>query len=112
MDANSSSRTPALLAHLLGIFFWFVPSLVVWLISKNDPEKSFACGQAKEALNFQITLTLVAFICGIVAALVPVVGKVIGPVLGVVNIVFCIMAALAANKGTEYRYPVSLRLIK
>ncbi|MHC5101233.1 MAG: DUF4870 domain-containing protein [Planctomycetota bacterium] len=28
------------------------------------------------------------------------------------NLIFCILACVAASKGEDYRYPVSLRLVK
>jgi uncharacterized Tic20 family protein len=40
------------------------------------------------------------------------IGVVLLPVVAVANLVFCIMACIAANKGEPYRYPVCLRLIK
>ena len=33
------------------------------------------------------------------------------PVIWIGNLVFCILAGVAANKGENYRYPVTLRLI-
>ena len=33
-------------------------------------------------------------------------------VLGVVDLIFSILAAVAANKGEEYKYPFSLELVK
>ena len=105
-------RTLALIAHLLGIVTVFVGPLIVWLISKDDSDKSFVIDQAKEALNFQITITLgyvVAFIllgvsCGFLF---------FAPALvGVVSLVFSILGGLKANEGEAYRYPYTLRLIK
>ena len=34
------------------------------------------------------------------------------PVVGIVTLVFCIIAALAANKGEAYHYPFTARLVK
>jgi uncharacterized Tic20 family protein len=99
--------TMAMLAHLLGIFFGFVPSLVIWLIKKD--ESSFATAQAKEALNFQITLIIgwaIAFALTFIL-----IGAFLFPVLWILNLVFCIIAAVAASKGQAYRYPFALRLI-
>jgi uncharacterized protein len=111
-SAPQDQRTLALIAHLLGIITWFVGPLIIWLISKDDSNKGFVADQAKEALNFQIAITLgyiVAFIiagvsCGFLFFL---------PLLvGVVNLVFCILGGLKANEGEAYRYPYTLRLIK
>ena len=32
--------------------------------------------------------------------------------LSILNIVFCIIAGIAANKGETYRYPFAIRLVK
>ena len=57
-DAPADQRTMALAAHLLGIFTWFIGALIIWLINKDDASKAFVTDQAKEALNFQITVTI------------------------------------------------------
>ena len=62
-DAPADQRTMALAAHLLGIFTWFIGPLIIWLINKDDASKAFVTDQAKEALNFQITITIAMLIC-------------------------------------------------
>jgi uncharacterized Tic20 family protein len=99
--------TMALLAHLLGIFFGFIPSLVIWLIKKDD--SPFVSLEAKEALNFQITLIIgyaIAFALTFV-----IIGAFLFPLLWILNVVFCIIAAVSSSKGQAYRYPFALRLI-
>jgi uncharacterized protein len=105
-------RTLALIAHLLGIVTWFVGPLIVWLISKDDASKGFVTDQAKEALNFQITLSIayvVAFILTVISLgllfFVP-------TLVWIANLVFCILGGLKANNGETYRYPFAIRLIK
>jgi uncharacterized Tic20 family protein len=105
-EANKDARMFAMLAHLLAIFTCFVGPLVIWLIKKD--EQPFVEEQGKEALNFQITVA----IAYVVATLLPIAGCFLAPAVWVVNLIFCIMACVAANKGEHYRYPVSLRLIK
>ncbi|MFF1531292.1 DUF4870 domain-containing protein [Cellulomonas sp. NPDC058312] len=103
-------RTWALLSHLGGILFGFVPSLVVWLVFKGRGQ--FLEDQAKEALNFQIALTIAYVAASILTA---VTFGFASPLLFVVwgaGIVFAILAAVAVNKGEWYRYPVTLRLVK
>ena len=97
----------AMLAHLLVIFFGFVPSLVIWLIKKED--SAFVSQEAKEALNFQITLMIGFFIAGALSVIL--IGIFLFPVLWILDVVFCIMGAVAVSKGQGYRYPFALRLI-
>ena len=109
-NAPQDQRTMTLLAHILGILTGFICSLVIWLINKDNPEKSFVTDQAKEALNFQITLIIAYFISGILTLVL--IGFLLMAAIGIANLVLCIMAAMKANNGEAYRYPFTLRLIK
>lgn len=111
MNAESISqdeKTMALLAHLGGIFFGFIPSLVIWLIKKDS--SPFIADQAKEALNFQITL-MFGFIISFILIFI-VIGIFLIWALAIANLVLCIVAGIKANGGEEYRYPFAIRLIK
>jgi len=107
-QVSGDERTMAILAHLLGIFFSFVAPLVIWLIKKDESE--FVDYHGKEALNFQLTMLIVY----VVGAILPTIRieQCITLAVGVVIIIFSIMAAVAANKGEYYRYPISIRFIK
>jgi uncharacterized Tic20 family protein len=107
---TSDERTMAMLAHLLGIFTWFLGALIIWLIKKD--QSAFVNDQGKEALNFQITLGIAYVAMGIVTCLTLGIGVILAPVIGIVAIVFMIIAAIAANKGERYRYPICIRLMK
>ena len=107
----------ALISHLSGLigiaaagWVGFVGPLVVYLMKKDS--SAFVESQAKEALNFQITMLLLSAICAIVTAascgfLFPVVF--LPPLL---QLIFGIIAALAVRDGKPYRYPYTLRLIR
>jgi len=126
-EVPQDQRTPAMLAHILGIFTGFIGSLIIWLINKDNQNKSFVIDQAKEALNFQLTLLLAGIALGIIGGILGfIVGLVLGPLaivvvglvwllaiaIGIGNLIFCILAAMKANNGEAYRYPFALRLIK
>lgn len=104
---NQDERNFAMFAHLLGVVTSFVGALVIWLIKKD--ESAFVGQEAKEALNFQITLLIGHVIAG--ALMFIAIGFLLFPLLWVVNIVFSIMGAMAASKGQGYRYPFALRLV-
>lgn len=98
----------AMLAHLLGIFTGFIGALIIWLMKKDS--SAFVAEQAKEALNFQITMAI-----GWVAAMIlsaVLIGALLFPVLLVANLVLCILGAIAASKSTSYRYPFAIRLLQ
>jgi uncharacterized Tic20 family protein len=105
---TQDDKTMALLAHLGGIFFGFIPSLVIWLIKKDS--SAFVADQAKEALNFQITMVF-GFILSVILIFI-VIGIFMIWALAIANLVLCIVAGIKANSGEEYRYPFAIRLIK
>jgi uncharacterized Tic20 family protein len=107
-EASKDARTFAMLAHLLAIFTSFLGPLVIWLVKKD--EHSFVDEQGKEALNFQITVAIAYIVAGLLSFLC--IGFLLFPAVWVVNLIFCIMACVAVNKGEHYRYPVSIRFIK
>ncbi len=107
---SSDDRTMAMLSHLGAILFWFLAPLIFWLINKDKPEKAFVTDQAKESLNFQITVFIA--ICVSVLLSIVVIGLILLPIIGIANLVLCIVAGLKANEGIAYRYPFTLRLIK
>ena len=108
--ASQDDRTMAMIGHLSGIVAGFIGPLIIWLINKDDSSKSFVTDQAKEALNFQITITIAMLIC--IVLMIVIIGGLLAPIVGLLNVIFCIIAAVKANNGEAYRYPFALRLIK
>ena len=100
----------AMLAHLLGIFTWFIGALIIWLMKKDQSE--FINDQAKEALNFQLTIGIGYVAMMVLTCLTLGLAALLWPVIGIVALIFCIIACIAANKGERYRYPFAIRLIK
>ncbi len=103
----SDARMWAMLSHLGGIFFSFIAPLVVYLIYKD--RDAFVRDQSAEALNFQITLAI-GYLVSIVLAFV-LIGFLLMFVLAIGGLVLMILAAVAANRGERYRYPLTLRLV-
>ena len=98
----------AMLCHLLAIFTGSIAPLIIWMIKKN--EDSFVDHNGKEALNFQITVLIAVIVAWLLCFIC--VGFVLLPAVGIADLIFSIMAAIKANSGEMYRYPVSIRLIK
>lgn len=103
-----------MLCHLSALSGFIIPfgsligPLVVWQIKKN--QYPIVDDQGKEALNFQITITLAAIVSAILIVLL--VGIFLLIAVGIASLVFTIIAAIKANSGETYRYPFCLRLIK
>ena len=104
---SSSDKVAAMAVHIGGIFFWFVPSLIVYFAVTNNPRLK---EQSRNALNFQLTM-LIAFVIGIVLSVIGI-GFLIVWAVEIVVIVFSIVAALRANAGETYKYPLSIDLVK
>jgi uncharacterized protein len=104
---SNDDKNIATVTHLGGTVFSFVPGLLVWILKKED--SAYLADQAKEALNFQISVLIAYFIAGILVWLL--IGFLLLPLVWIVNIVFCIIAAISTSKGETYRYPFCLRLI-
>ncbi|MBH0115693.1 DUF4870 domain-containing protein [Salinibacterium sp. NG253] len=94
-------------AHLGGII-GFLPSLIIWLVFKD--RGAFTNTEAKEALNFQITMAIAYIISNILTVVV--IGAILLPIVFIVSVVFSIIGFTKAKDGTNYRYPFALRLIK
>ena len=106
-DATANDKNIAVLTHLGGIFFSLIPALVVWLLKKDD--SVFIGEQAREALNFQITVMIGYMIAGVLAWIL--IGLALLPLIWIGNFVLCLIAAMKASKGESYQYPMTLRLI-
>lgn len=105
---SNDEKNIATITHLGGTVFSFIPALVVWVLKKDD--STFVADQAKEALNFQITIAIAMFIAGSILTWL-LIGFAIMPVIWIANIILCILAAIATSKGETYRYPFCIRLI-
>ena len=97
------------LSGLLGNGIGFVLGpLLVWLLKRED--HPFINEQGREAVNFQLSM-LLYIVIGVLLILV-VIGIPILIVLGILAVVFPIIAAVKANNGEHYRYPLTIRFLK
>ena len=108
---STESRNWATFAHLSAfVMFIGIPSLlgplVVWLVKKDDP---FVEAQAKEALNFNISMLIYAIAAGISVLLL--IGIIALPAVFVAWFVLVIVAAIRSADGEQYQYPFTIRLV-
>ncbi len=104
---DSNEKNIATITHLGGILFSFIPGLIVFLLKKDD--SPFIAAHAREALNFQITLLIGQMLAYVLVFVL--VGFLLLGLIWLINVIFCIVAAIASSKGEHYRYPLTLRLI-
>lgn len=117
-EADKDERLWAMLAHLSALTYYItgigvvVGPLIVWLMKRDG--HPFVDEQGKEALNFQVSILI--YIAAAVLMCFTVILAVIGiPILAGIHIfqlVCVIIAAIKANDGVSFRYPLTLRLIK
>jgi len=104
---SADDKNIVVLTHLGGTIFSIIPSLIVWLLKKDD--NAYIGEQAREALNFQITILLAQIVSTFLIVIL--IGIALMGLIWLANIVLCILAAVATSKGENYRYPFALRLI-
>jgi uncharacterized Tic20 family protein len=100
----------AALTGFIGIPFGnLLGPLFVWLLKRS--EMPMVDRHGKEALNFQITVTLAAVVAALLCLVL--IGFVLLPVIYVGALILTIIAAVKASNGDyEYRYPMTLRFLK
>ncbi|ADB59193.1 conserved hypothetical protein-like protein [Haloterrigena turkmenica DSM 5511] len=93
--------TLAAITHVLAIFTWAIGPLIV-LVATEDP---FVEENARNALNWQIAFTIYMtvsfFLTLVVVGIVPLL------VLPMVDLVFCVLAAIKAADGEAWSYPAT-----
>lgn len=101
-------RLWATLTHVGAIFFSLLVPIVAYLVLRDRGQ--FIREHTRQALNFHITAAIAGFLSGLLTIVL--IGLVLLPIIGVLVIVFSIMAAIAANQGRFYKYPLAIEFIK
>jgi uncharacterized Tic20 family protein len=114
MFAHLSALVGGLLTGAVGGWGCILGPLIIWLVKKDT--MPFVADQAKEALNFNITVGAIFLALWILTFVTLGIGIIItGPlmlIVGVGALVLIVIAAIRANEGKAYRYPMTLRLVK
>jgi uncharacterized protein len=113
-ELSSDEKNMAMIGHLSALvgftgipFANIIAPLIVWQLKKDT--MPFAAAQAKEALNFNITVAIAGIVAGLLMFVL--IGFVLFPILVIAWLVFTVIAGIAASKGENYRYPFTLRLV-
>ncbi|SDI34206.1 DUF4870 domain-containing protein [Pseudomonas panipatensis] len=111
---SQEARQWAMFCHyaaFLGLVFPFgnlLGPLIVWQIKReSDP---FVDRQGKEALNFQITVSLALLVSLMLCVLV--IGFLLLALVSAGALVLTVIAGVKANEGRDYRYPFTWRPLK
>lgn len=114
-ELTKDDRLWGMICHLstfcayIGIPFGnIIAPLIIWSLKKDQSQ--FVDYNGKEALNFQISITIYALFAVVLVFFF--IGIPILLAIGAADVVFTIIAALKANNGEYYRYPMTIRFIK
>ncbi|MFI6424425.1 DUF4870 domain-containing protein [Promicromonospora sp. NPDC050880] len=105
----SDERMWAVFAQVGPFLITFIAPLVIWLVLKD--RSRFVEQEAKESLNFQITVIIAHIAAAIISAVTFGIGAIVYLAF-IAVVVFQILAAVANGRGEPYRYPVNIRFIK
>lgn len=111
---DKDARNWAMICHLSALSGYFIPfgnllgPVIIWAIKKD--EFGFVDEQGKEAINFQLSVTI-AYIISLVLCLV-VVGFLLLGIVAVYSLVMMVIASIKTNDGVDFRYPHVIRFLK
>lgn len=114
-DCTADERTYALFLHLslLGHFvlpvFSFVITVILWQVKKS--ESPFLDDHGREATNFQLSYAVYTVILAVLGALTCGIGWLVLSLLFIPALIGMVFAAVAANRGEFYRYPMTIRML-
>jgi hypothetical protein len=101
------SHIGTLLGYAIAFGSFLVP-LVIWL-SKKDESEVIAM-HSKASLNFQLSMLLYSFIAGI--GIFILIGIPFLIIIPIVNLICVILATIEADKGSLYKYPITITFVK
>lgn len=82
--------------------------LFVWMLKKHDSE--YLNAQGKKAINFQLTVLLILFVCVLLAFLIkPLIA--LAFMTGIGGLVFAVMAAVMVYREGDFEYPFYFKII-
>jgi len=114
MTEDKQARSWATACHLSALAGLAIPfgnilgPLVIWLIKKN--EYPLVDEEGKEALNFQISMTIYCFVAAVLMLVL--IGFFLLIALAIAWLVLVIIASVKVSNGESYEYPLTIRLVK
>ena len=112
-DVTGDERTWAILVHASAFLGVFVPfgnilgPLVVWLIKREESE--FVDANGKQALNFQITWSVIIVLA--LFSLLVGIGLLLVPIVALAWAILVVIAAVRASENEVYDYPLTVDLV-
>ncbi len=104
--SGQSNNTLPILTHVLGLLTGWLGPLIILLATSEEPVKN----HARMALNWQLSFLIYALVSGLLALVF--VGFFLLIAVSILDLVFCIMAAVKAERGELWKYPVTIPFLK
>ena len=110
---SGEDRLWGALAHLSALSMYFTGigfiagPLIIWLWKRDT--NPFVANEAKEAMNFNISVTIYALVALVLCLVL--IGIPLLIALHTFQIICIIVGALKASDGRPFRYPLNLRLV-
>jgi uncharacterized protein len=104
---DPNAKQWALFAHLSALLLGWLGPLIIYLVKKD--EHPYIADQSREALNFNLSIFLYSVISGVLILVLIGIFLIFGVLIA--WLVLVIIAAVKANNGEAYRYPLTIRFI-
>jgi uncharacterized Tic20 family protein/uncharacterized protein YuzE len=104
---------PSITFAVLGIIIiGLIGAIIIWLPSMTwgEPGKPFIIENAKEVLNFQVSMFLWFIVASFATYIF--IGYLLFPILMIFDFISSVRGAMSASNSKVYRYPLSLRLFR
>ena len=103
---DKGNNTLPILTHILGLLTGWLGPLIILLATSEEPARN----HARMALNWQLSFVIYAGVSAVLALVV--VGFFLLIAVSILDLVFCIMAAVKAERGELWKYPVTIPFLK
>lgn len=100
-DTSNQDTGLAIVAHIAGFVTSILGPLLIYLLADDE----FAKRNAANALNWQLMVVIYGIIAGVLSLLV--IGFALIPLILLLNLVFCVVAAIKASNGETWSYPLT-----
>jgi len=110
----SEERNWAMFCHLAAFSGVIIPfgnvigPLILWSMKKDQSE--LVNREGKKSLNFQISMSIYLFVSAFLIIIG--IGILLLIALALVNLIFVVMAIVKTLNGEDYKYPLSIEIIK
>ena len=119
-DNKAKDQTLAIITHAIGIFAAFVGALLILILTRDTTIKK----HAKAALNWQISFGIYSGLIFVLSVIAPLLSRMdpnivivfpfslVFAALTILNIIFCVIAAIKASDGLIWKYPLSIDFMR